>query len=248
MGQLNLGTVFTSVPTNEAGIIGANIPVIIPSNGTVATNGTITLTTALPAIYPDAWVWLPAGAVVGGSAGLYLAGFTSTTVGQIYTMYYNVTTTPFVPYEPAPELHVNVVGSNSAYTQTTATDLSLIRAIVPGNLMGPFGELMIKLLISTPNNANNKTPKIVFGSTTIHNAAITTALCSNIAKDLVNRGRTNRQICTPLASLGHGASTTAAVYGTEETKNDLALSFTGQLATATDYMVIEYCVVNAVCS
>jgi len=248
MGQLNLGTVFTSVPTEEAGIIGASIPVIIPSNGTVATNGTITLTTALPTTYGDAWVWLPAGAVVGGSAGLYYAEFSSTTVGQVYTIYIDPTSTPFTPYDPTTVSHVNAVGSNSSYTQTTASDLSLIRAIVPGNLMGPSGQLLIKLLISTPTNANNKTPKIIFGSTTIHNAAITTSLTTNIDKDLANRGKTNSQVCTPLTALGHGASASAAVYATEETKNDLALRVTGQLATATDFMVIEYCIATAVCS
>jgi len=242
MGQLQLGAVFNSEPSTQSTIVNSGIPVIIPSSGTVATNGTITLTTALPTTYSDAWIWLPAGAVVSGLAGLYYVEFSSTTVGQVYTLYYNPANVPFEPFDPVTAAHVNAVGSNSGYTQTTATDLSVIRATIPGGLMGPSGQMMIKLVTSTPTNANAKTPKIVFGSTTIHNAAITTSLVNNIDKDLVNRGTETKQVCTPLAMAGHGASSTAAVYATENTKADVVLKVTGQLAVATDYLVVEYCV------
>ena len=59
------------------------IPVILAPNGTIATNGTVTLGTALPLVYASAWVRFPAGAVVGGLAGLYFVKFSSTTVGQV---------------------------------------------------------------------------------------------------------------------------------------------------------------------
>jgi hypothetical protein len=244
MGQLKLGSTFVSTAVSEVSIMGAGVPVIIPSNGTVATNGTITLSTALPTVYSDAWVWLPAGAVVGGAAGLYYAEFSSTTVGQVFAIYANPANYDFAPYDPANVLHVNAVGSNSAYTQTTASDLTLMRETIPANLIGPTGQVVIKLLISTPSNANAKTPKVVFGSTTIHNSAITTSLCTNIDKDLTNRGKLTRQLGTPLTALGHGASATAAVYASEDTSSDVILTFTGQLAVATDYMVYEYVIVT----
>jgi len=241
MSALTLGNTFVSKPNSQVNLISTGLPVIIPSSGTVATNGTITLTTALPTIYSDSFIYLPAGAVVGGAAGLYYAEFSSTTVGQVYTNPRSAVSVDFVPDADAADLHTTLaVGSNSAYTQTTAADLAVTRESIPGGLMGTTGQVLIKCLISTPTNANNKTPKILFGSTAIHTSVITTSLTNNIDKELTNRGVTNKQVGNPLASSGHGASASAAVYATEETKVDVPLKFTGQLAVATDYMVFEY--------
>src|SRR5574337_1133130 len=64
----------------------SGVPVIVVPNGTVDANGTITLGTALSIVYAGgAWIRLPAGAVVGGSAGLYWCVFSFTTQGQVYT-------------------------------------------------------------------------------------------------------------------------------------------------------------------
>lgn len=247
MGQLKLGSTFQSNALEEVALMGAGLPVILPSNGTVATDGTITLATALTTTYGDAWIYLPAGAVVGGAAGLYFTRFTSTTVGQVFTLYANPSNIDFAAYNPVLlELPlVNAVGSNSAYTQTTATEINLLRNTIPGGLLGLSGQVDVRLLITTPSNANAKTPRVVFGSTTIHSANITNTVCNNISKDIVNRSSDRRQVCTALAALGHGASTAAPVYASEITSEDVVMRFTGQLAVATDFLVYEYVILTA---
>ena len=138
------------------------IPSILVPNGTVATNGAITLGTALSAIYAAAWIYLPAGAVVGGAAGLYYATFSSTTVGQVYTNYVNPASTQLIPAISA-GTPVAAVGSNSAYTTVVATDTPLATIDVPGLLMGANGRIRVTRRESTINNANGKTSKFSFG-------------------------------------------------------------------------------------
>ena len=62
---------------------GSGVRFVAPS-GTVAADGTITLGTALPATFGGGlWLYLPAGAIVSGSAGWYWADMSSTTVGVV---------------------------------------------------------------------------------------------------------------------------------------------------------------------
>lgn len=94
----------------------SGVPVVLPSSGTITSGGAITLLTALPATYSGgAWIYLPAGAVVGGSAGLYYCLFSSATVGAVKTNYVAAGSTAFTPYIPDGAL-VAAVGSGSAYT------------------------------------------------------------------------------------------------------------------------------------
>ena len=64
------------------------VPLGLLPSGTVAADGTITLATALPTTYSGGmWGRLPAGAVVGGAAGLYWIVFSSTAVGAVKTSF-----------------------------------------------------------------------------------------------------------------------------------------------------------------
>jgi hypothetical protein len=120
----------------------SGVPVGIANNGTVATNGQITLGTALPRTYSDGiWLYLPAGAVSGGAAGLYWCVMSSPTVGQVYTKFAD-TSQIFLPYIPTGVL-VNAVGSNTAYTQITATDIVLANITLPGGSLGNNGSVSI---------------------------------------------------------------------------------------------------------
>lgn len=228
---------YTVTPVGQRVLAQSAIPVILAPNGTVAADGTITLGTALPAIYPNAWVYLPAGAVVGGAAGLYYTTFTSTTVGSVKTNYVS----PGSSYTPViPSTTVAAVGSGSAYTQTTAADVTLANINVPGGLMGTNGALRVITGWTTVNNANAKPIKHLLGGSVFGGAGIT--LASNAGAELLrvirNAGVLASQKCigsSSLASLGAGGGT----YTTVNTAVDQPLTFTGQLAVATDFIILE---------
>ena len=212
----------------------AAVPVILAPNGTVATNGTITLGTALPTIYANAWVRLPAGAVVGGLAGLYYATFSSTTVGVITTTFVDAASA-FTPYIPAST--VVAVGSNSAYTQTTAADITLCNVTVPGGLMGANGAFRARVAYSAINNANQKLINTKLAASLLAGGfGITSGAVSNTDVKAANRGSQSAQ----LSSIASTAGVTAyGAYSTVNTAIDQPLTFTGQIATATDFIVLE---------
>lgn len=208
------------------------IPVVIANTGTVATNGTVTLGTALPLTYPQCWLYLPAGAVVGGLAGFYYAVMSSTTVGQVYASYTATMTQPFVP----PVL-VAAVGSNAAYTGATGADIQLGAATVPAGQMGATGALRYHGFFSHNSTAGNKTEKLKLGTGVVVSSVATTTTGLTVSKKVHNRSAAVQVI---QASLETGALVSVApTLLTIDTAADALASFTGQLATATDVCVLE---------
>jgi hypothetical protein len=239
MGQIRLGSTYKSEPFEFSALASTGVPVVIPSSGTIATGGTVTLTTALPTTYVGAWMYFPATAFSGTvAAGLFWVVMSSTTAGTVYQTSV-VPASPFEAFVPTEAL-VAVVGSNSAYTQTTAADLVMLRTTVPGGLMGASGEVHYSLLVSTNATANSKPFKVTYGGTAIHTASLADNVSTIIDKEITNRGATNRQVANPLAALGHGSSAGAALYLSIDTNSDFDITVTGQMATATDYIVMEY--------
>lgn len=218
------------------------IPLIVVPNGTVATNGTITLGTALPLIYTAAWIRLPAGAVVGGLAGLYYTVFSSTTVGQVYTNYADVAT-PFTGAIPS-GTPVAAVGSNSAYTQATAADLSLALVTIPGNTLGTDGGLEVTVFESNNNSAGVKNVAAKFGGTSFLSADVTTSLALETSKSVTNRGVVNKQLVHANQAFGN-VSTVAPTQLTVDTSAAADVIITGKVATATDYIVLERFAIEA---
>jgi hypothetical protein len=246
MGQIRLGSTYRSEPYTFSALASTGVPVVIPSSGTIATAGTVTLTTALPTTYSGgAWMYFPATAFAGTvAAGLFWVVMSSTTAGTVYQTSV-VPASPFEAFVPTEAL-VAVVGSNSAYTQTTASDLVLLRTTVPGGLMGVSGEVHYTMLFTTNSTANSKPVKVTFGGTDIHSASLAGNISTVIDKEITNRGVTNRQIANPLAALGHGSQSTASLYLSIDTNSDFDVVITGQINTATDYIVMEYAHVIAI--
>lgn len=209
------------------------IPCIIAPNGTIATNGTYTAGTALPLIYPRAWCFFPAGAVVGGLAGWYYVTFTSTTVGQVSTTFQAPMGKPYIPIAA-----VNAVGSNGAFTQTTATDIVMGSVTVPANALGQFGSVDATFLEAHNNSAGAKTVKLRFGGSTVLSSAATTTLGTTLRKRVQNRA-TNQQVIHAVAETGAAVATSPSLLAIDTTA-DVAADVTGQLATATDYVILEH--------
>lgn len=219
--------------TSEVLEITAVVPVIIPDSSTVATNGTITVT-ALPTTYSDgAWVYLPANAIVGGSAGLYWTIFSNTTTGVVKTNFVNPATTEFVPYVPTGTL-TTAVGSNAAYTTPTATDVALVNITLAANSVSPGSVIKMFSRITCTNAADAKTVKHLLGSTTIGSQAFTTS--TGGALDTAAFVRTAaKQVLGSHGDSGIAATT----YGTVNLATASKLVITGNLAAVTGYIVLE---------
>ena len=251
-GGTNVGTAGQVLASNGPGTVPSwynvpytlaqsGVPVIIPSSGTVAVNGQITMTTALPVAYPNAWVYLPAGAVSGGTAGLYYCVMSSTTVGQIYTNFVApsaTTTTTFTPYIPASP--VAAVGVLGAYVTPTASAVTLANITVPGAAIGANGTLRVWELRSGNGNANSKTYKQGLGSTTTFQVVETTSANANYLTAIRNRGVQNAQVQFNYSNARVGSETSGGCnISSVDTSIAQAYTFSAQLAVTTDYIVLE---------
>lgn len=225
-------TTALSLISNTTEVTGT-IPVIIPNSSTVATNGAITVT-ALPTTYSTgAWVYLPAGAIVDGLAGLYWTVFSSTTAGVVKTNYIAPATTEFVPTIPTGTL-VTAVGSNSAYVTPTASDIALINITLPANSIPVGSNIKTFCRVTCPSAADDKIVKHLLGSTTIGSQTFTTSTGGTLSTAAFSRTNA-KQILGSYGDSGVAATT----YGTVDTTAATKLVITGQLAAVTGYLVIE---------
>lgn len=210
------------------------IPTIIANSGTVATGGTITLGTALQLTYPQCWLYLPAGAIVGGSAGWYYAIMSSTTVGVVYTNYQATMTQPLA-LGAAATLTV-ATGSNSGYTGVT-TEVTMAAAVIPAGLLGTTGRVVAEGNWAHNSSAGAKVAKVAFGGSTVLSVSDTTTLGIDIRKTIQNRSASS-QIIRVAVDTG-AAQSVAPTLLAIDTSAEVTVALTGSIATATDTMVLE---------
>lgn len=221
-----------SLVSNAAEVVGT-VPVVIPNSSTVATNGAITVTALADTYSGGAWVHLPAGAVVGGSAGLYWTIFSSTTAGIVKTNYVNPATTEFVPYIPT-GTPVTAVGSNAAYVTPTAADVPLVNITLPANSVSVGSTIKTFSRVTCPSAADDKIVKHLLGATSIGSQTFTTSTGGSLATAAFSRTNA-KQV---LGSYGDSAIA-ATTFGAVDTTAASKLVITGQLAAVTGYLVLE---------
>ncbi len=206
----------------------SRIPFIYISSATMGNNGAISSATAMATTYESAYVYLPAGAIVTNSAaGWYYFVGSSTTAGTVY----NNTYTSGVPRVPSSPTAFATTGPG-AFTQSTS-EVTGPQFSVPAGFLGNNGTMKLWVNPVNNNSGNNKTTKLVFGSTTVKSSVTTTGTASLNSRG-GNRANAAKQT---FADVLVGAST--IVRGTEDTTAAVAIKITGQLATATDNLVIE---------
>lgn len=221
-----------SLVSNTVEVTGV-IPVIIPNSSTVATNGAITVTALLDTYSDGAWVYLPAGAIVDGLAGLYWTIFSSTTAGIVKTNYVNPATTEFVPYVPTGTL-VTAVGSNSAYVTPTAVDVPLVNITLPANSVSIGSNIKAFCRVTCPSAADDKIVKHLLGTTAVGSQTFTTSTGGTLTTAIFSRSSAKQVLGT------YGDSAIAATtFGTVNTAAASKLVITGQLEAVTDYIVLE---------
>jgi hypothetical protein len=208
----------------------ANVPVFLPSSGSIGNNGALTLSTALDLnAYANCYLYFPANAIEAGSAaGLYYTVMSSSTAGTIY----NNTYTSGVPSIPASPTAFATTGPG-AYTQTTATDITLLSFTLPGGALGANGSMFVFPLIAMSSSANTKTMKMNIGGTETNSTQQTTISQQSIPFTFRNKGVVNRNV----SNVGSGFTTgsSSPTHTTIDTSASKTVLLTARLANAADY-------------
>lgn len=207
------------------------IPFILPSSGSVAAaTGVITLTTALDAVYSQAYMYFPAGAFTGSVAGYYYVTMSSTTVGVMTTSRYTGGV-PTVPSAP-----VTVTTGVGAYVQDTGVTVAQT-IVIPAGSMGLNSRIYSESSGSCPNSAGAKSFSVIFGGSNLGAAATTTSVAVIMQNRIANMGAANKQsyINNNIITAGANVGVTAI-----DTTADVNFSIGMQIVTATDFLICKY--------
>jgi len=216
------------------------IPVGIPSGGTMADNGRVTLTTALPLAYTTGiYLYFPSAAVYAASpAGFYyvIMDSSSQTVGTVYNNIYVPGVTPLaIPATPTP---ITLTGPG-AFTGSQSA-IAVAMATVPAGALGKDGRLDFQFYGSNNNTAGqNKIFTLHFGGQQLHSQAQTTAVNLAVARFVMaNRGREDRQVSSNTAT--NGTSSAAPLQFSVDTTVDQLVEIRLQhSSSATDVIMLE---------
>jgi hypothetical protein len=211
------------------------ITFVVPSSGTMGNNGALSAITALQTTFSGgAYFWFPTNAISSGStAGWYWTVMSSTTAGTVYNSTYTSgvpvtgTTTAFATTGPG------------AYTQQT-TVINGPTISVPANVMGKNGRFEFNILGANNNTANNKTYAMTFGGTSFWQFVPTTTTASSFRFGVANKNSLSSNVGFPgSSSSGFGGVSATLTYGTINTGSAQNAILTMQLATATDYILLD---------
>jgi len=212
----------------------SGIPFVMPANGTINnTAGSVTVGTAFDYVIGPSYAFFPANALFASSpAGWYYTNWTAATIGTVYANTY-LNGNPQIPSTPTPL--VTVAGG---YTQTTAFDVVGPNVVIPGNTMGPNGFIEWQRCVNNNNSAGNKIYNNYFGGTSYQGVTQTTNPKEAGIGTLKNRGRATAQIA---ANASHGDNNNVSSFTklSIDTSQNQVASMSIQLATATDYAIIE---------
>jgi hypothetical protein len=211
---------------------------MLPSSGSVAANGALTLTTALPATYPNAWMYFPAGAVFAGSAaGMYFVQMSSTTAGTIFANTYS-SGAPTYALTPTPI----VAAGPGSYTQTTAANIVLLSVSIPAGSMGPNGSIRVeKMGVAAGSGSKNIQTEMAGSSFASYSA--TTQTSFRVIDWIQNSASESANVGNSFNGIGLSASGTL-LRRTVNTAVAQSLTFTFNMATATDFIGLEMATVE----
>lgn len=220
----------------------SHIPFVLVSSGTMGNNGALSGLTAVATTYPNAYVWMPAGAISSGSlAGWYYATFSSATAATVFNNTYT-SGTPAIPGSPT----AFVTTGPGAYTQTTGSNIAAYTLSIPGNTIGVNGSINLMVAKSLNNSAGAKTLTANYSSYAFATQAGTTQVGGGAPSGFSNRGVANVQVPLVGSQFNANINSVALVYGTIDSTSAQNLVINLQLATATDTMTLENIVVQLI--
>lgn len=224
----------------------SELPLVLPSSGSISTAGIITLTTALPSSVAagvhitKCFLYLPANAINATSpAGFYYAEMTTTTSGQIYsnTWQFGVAT------EPTTKTNFATI-TGGEYTQTVwvdggAGDVVVMDLTIPANAMGNFGSITIDAGIETSASpvGGQKDVSIVYSGNMVLSNALTTNRASGMSYIIKNQ-RYNRQVFLPTAFPSNSAN--FFPYRSVDTRNPTKVQLVVNMREAAGFIVLHY--------
>lgn len=213
---------------------GSGIPFIVPSSGTVSnTAGNIAVTTGLDYVAGPSYTFFPAGALYASSpSGWYYTNWTAATLAVVYADMY-ISGIPQIPANPTPL--TTVAGS---YTQTTGVDIFGPSYAIPGGFLGDNGFIEWNRVVNNIGSGNNKIYNMYFGGVLFQGSNQTTNPKAAGQGTLKNRGRQNSQIGVS-AAYGDSGNASSLPKLTINTANAQVVAFAINIATATDYAIIE---------
>jgi hypothetical protein len=208
---------------------------MLPTGGTVSAAGILTTNDGPAQMLPSVcWIWLPAGAVVGGGAGLYLATPMTRLTYQVYSNYIVNAESSATLFPPGGR--TNAVGSGAPYVVPGGVNISLAAHYIPGALIGAYGGLELEIMVSGSLSTNNKVVQSALSGTGSpvpigYVGLAPTFLSGRYRWQIYNRGVHNRQIT--VASNGcDGGSTNAPTYGGIDTVQGSMVRTTIQMTGA----------------
>lgn len=198
------------------------------------TTNTTAFSIPLPSAYAKAYVYAPVNAIAAATAaGVYYATCSLTTVCTLFNNTYT-SGTPAVPGSPTA---FSTTGPG-AYTQTVATEFSLITATLAANSLNVNGELDLEITGSFPNNANSKSCIWRFNGSSLGSYTGTTTTSVGITSLDRNNGVTGSQIDSNTVISGTGVAFSTSRTSIDTTSSQ-SIAVNLKLATATDFMVLE---------
>lgn len=187
-----LKSVSSVVNALDAGyVIGQTAIPFVLTSGSMGNNGALTLTTAVATAYPNAYVYMPAGAISAGSvAGWYYAVFSTTSAATVY----NNTYTGGNPTIPSSPTAFSTTGPG-AFTFSTASSYTGISFTVPGGTLDTNGSIEVQYTATANTSANAKYARaLINNSTNLSGAtAFTSQGSGRFNCVFANRGVLNRQ-------------------------------------------------------
>ena len=212
------------------------VPTVLLSSATnITATGAITGLTALPYVPSDV-VFVYCFAQTGLLEGLYYARFSSTTACQLYTDVDGTITPTGI--------------TAGAYVGGT-TEAILTSIIIPGGSMGANGMIRAQSSWGCSNSANNKTARTRLDGILFGQVSQTTVASFGMMNGIKNRGNPAIQFQPasgsggPANSLGGNSSSSSNnAQTTIDTSVDTTLTVRGQLAVATDFLVLETCTIE----
>jgi hypothetical protein len=224
------------------------VSTIIAPSGTIAANGALTLGTSLPINPGSCYMYLPAGAAfAGSSAGFYFTIMSSATVGTVFNnIFVPATAAPTIPSLPTPI----VATGPGAYTGVT-TLVTLLTIVAPA--IGPAGILRMTQAFLLANTAGNKGLAITLNGINLWTVAGNTNISGIQFMQMayakgqqISTALINGFLTGSINSFGSAASGGNVLALNPSAP--ITISYTGQLATATDFLSLEYSFIEAVTS
>lgn len=212
------------------------VPTVLLSSATgITPTGEITGLTAL-AYVPSDVVFVYCFAQTGLLEGLYYARFSSKTACQLYTDAAGTITPTGI--------------TAGAYVGGTA-EVILESITIPGGSMGANGMIRAQSSWGCSSSANNKIARTRLDGTMFGQVVGTTVVSFGMMNGIKNRGNPAIQFKPasgsggPSVSLGSSSASSSNNAQTAiNTAVDTTLTFRGQLAVATDFLVLETCTIE----